>query len=160
MLWQGRPNALPFVTPGQVGRMLRVLIAVVLLVYVLARLGYGLPPLTDIRVIAILIVFQAVPLEILQSAVKRRWSRYALTDQRAMIVVDWPVWGCKLQSYPLAATTPLEFVKGRRLSSVYFASPKRAFWDLRGGALKVGFERIRDGKEVFAMITKMQSGAV
>jgi hypothetical protein len=158
ILWQGRPNARPFITLSQIGRVIRVLIAIVLLLYVLARLGYGLPPLTDIRVIVILIIFQAVPLEILKSSLLRRRTHYTLTTHRAIIDVDLPITGRVIRSFPILPETPIVFLPGRALSSLYFGEKKRKLWDLRGYLSAPGFERIREGERVFALIGQLQRG--
>jgi hypothetical protein len=158
VLWQGRPNARIFITPQQIARVVRVVIALMLLVYILARLGYGVPPLTDIRVIVILIIFQAVPLEIIKSAFLRKRSTYVLTNRRAIIAVQLPYFGQVIRSLPINAATSLVYRLGKRYSAVYFGAMPRKFWDLRGYAAADGFERIAEGAAVFALIGQVQQG--
>jgi uncharacterized membrane protein YoaK (UPF0700 family) len=160
LLWQGRPDTGVFITGSQVGRTIRVFIALILLGYILARLGYGLPPMTDIRVIVILIIFQAVPLEIVKSAYLRRRTVYALTSSRAIISVQLPVFGQVIRSVPLTAMTQTLYRAGRVLSSLYFGVEKRKLWDLRGYAAADGFERIKDGQAVFALVGQVQQGKI
>jgi hypothetical protein len=91
------------------------------------------------------------------SAYMRRHSWYTLTDRRAFIARDLPIKGRVLKSYPIGANTPLEMV-GEDPATIHFASETK-----RGKnstyQVKVGFERISDGREVYSKIRAIQKGA-
>ncbi len=90
------------------------------------------------------------------SAYRRQHTWYTLTDQRAFVATNLPVTGRKFKSYPIEEDTRLDFVEGD-LSSVHFAEAVR-----RGKnstyLVPVGFERIENGREVYQLIRKVQSG--
>jgi hypothetical protein len=92
------------------------------------------------------------------SAHRRRHTWYTLTDSRAFIATHLPVTGRKFKSYPIEENTRLDFIDGDP-SSVHFAEAVR-----RGKnstyRIPVGFERIEDGREVYRLIRKVQSGEV
>lgn len=91
------------------------------------------------------------------SAYRRRHSWYTLTSKRAIIATDMPMLGRKLISYPITQNMRLE-LESRRLESVYFASKtkrnKNGTYEVR-----IGFEYIADGKQVYAIIRAIQKEA-
>ncbi|EAQ44490.1 MAG: aspartate carbamoyltransferase catalytic subunit [Roseobacter sp. MedPE-SWde] len=90
------------------------------------------------------------------SAYVRKHSNYSLTDRRAFIASKLPLVGKRLQSYPISKETPLELVDGA-LSSLYFASKSRRGKNGNTYTTPVGFERIRDGREVYRLMRDIQS---
>ena len=88
------------------------------------------------------------------SAWRRRHTWYTLTDRRAFIATDLPLQGRKLQSYPIAKDTQLEYDRGEK-ATIHFAHEYRR---TKNGSRRVpiGFERITDGEEVYRLIRKIQ----
>ena len=91
------------------------------------------------------------------STYRRRNTWYTLTDKRALIATNLPMRGRKLKSYPITKETPLEFSTGDP-ASITFATERRRS---KNGSyeVKIGFERIADGKQVYAMIRDIQKEA-
>jgi hypothetical protein len=88
----------------------------------------------------------------------RRHSVYSLSDRRAFIATDMPVLGRRLKSWPIGPGSPIEFEDGA-LSTIWFASETRR--RSKGGTyqVKIGFERIPDGRAVFGLIRQIQRGS-
>ncbi|MCK4712180.1 MAG: aspartate carbamoyltransferase catalytic subunit [Marinosulfonomonas sp.] len=88
------------------------------------------------------------------NAYKRRNSWYTLTNRRAIIATDMPMVGRKLKSYPITKSTMLELDSGA-LDSVIFASEYR---HRKNGTyeIKIGFERIEDGRKIYGLIRDIQ----
>ena len=156
VLWQGRPDTSPFVTAAQAATLVQGAIALLLFVYLIARLQMGIPPLWDVRLIVLFIVFKTVPIEIVASVLMRRNTRYVLTGQRAIIARTSRLFGQNIRSYPIRPDTALDYQQGKRLASLYFAKPRTGlFAGLRPNPAP-GFERIPDGAKVFALISQLQ----
>ncbi len=158
ILWQGRPDAWPYVTAAQLATIVQGMIALGIFLYLIARLQMGIPPLWDVRVIVLVVVFKTVPIEIVASVLRRRRSSYALTGARAIIATQ-SLFGRRVQSFPLRPAFPLDFIQGRRLSSLYFAPAKPGLLSALRGKTAPGFERITDGARVFALVRQLQEGA-
>ncbi|MCP3970569.1 MAG: aspartate carbamoyltransferase catalytic subunit [Rhodobacteraceae bacterium] len=89
------------------------------------------------------------------------WTRghtwYTLTDRRAIIATDTPFLGRKLQSYPIAEDTAIEYQPGDP-ATIHFAHEYRRGKN-RSRRVAIGFERIEYGQEVYRMIREIQKGA-
>lgn len=158
ILWQGRPDAWPFVTAAQLATIVQAFIALGLFLYLIARLQMGIPPLWDVRLIVVFIVFKTVPIEIVASVLNRRTATYILTPERAMIVTNSWLLGQRVRAFPVLPALPMDFTKGKHLSSLYFGPPGTGFWSRLRPNTAPGFERIKDGVKVFALISKLQQG--
>ena len=90
------------------------------------------------------------------SAYRRQRTWYTLTDRRAFVATDLPISGRKFKSYPIDVDTRLDFVDGDP-SSVHFAEAIRRGKN-RTYRVPIGFERIENGREVYKLIRKVQSG--
>jgi len=90
-------------------------------------------------------------------AFRRQRSWYTLTDRRAFIATDMPIVGKRLKSYPIDADTVLRF-DGDDPGTIHFAQDYRRG---KNGSRKVdiGFERIAEGRDVYALIRRVQRGA-
>lgn len=86
---------------------------------------------------------------------KHTW--YSLTHKRAFIATDLPLVGRQLKSYPMREDDLLELVDGP-LQSVYFTS-ETATSEGRDYAVKIGFERLTDGREVYRMLRDIRANA-
>lgn len=91
------------------------------------------------------------------SAYKRRNSWYTLTNQRAFIAANLPLVGRKLKSYPINSDTMLEFLDDTP-ATINFAT------ELRRGKnsthrVSIGFERIENGRDVYAKFREVQKNA-
>jgi len=91
------------------------------------------------------------------TALRRRHTWYTLTDKRAFIAVDMPFFGRNLKSFPITATTVLEYNDAKPPSVMFNHEMRRG----RNGTYRVavGFERIADGAEVYGLMRKVQKGA-
>jgi len=86
--------------------------------------------------------------------VQRRNSWYSLSDQRAFIATDMPFRGRRIKSFPITASTVLDFRRSEP-PSIYFAH------EIRQGKnsstrIDIGFEGIPDAAEVFALMRGLQ----
>lgn len=90
-------------------------------------------------------------------ALRRRKSWYTLTNRRAIIATDMPFKGRVLRSYPILTNTVLE-IDTNDPASVIFASEQRR---RKNGTykVKIGFERIVDAKQVYALLRGIQKEA-
>jgi len=95
---------------------------------------------------------------LLWPAWRRRHSWYTLTDRRAFIATDMPVVGRKLKSYPIASDTVLEFENNTPASLFFHREYRRTKNGTR--EVRVGFERIQDGKRVYDLMRGIQRQAV
>jgi len=92
---------------------------------------------------------------------KRARTWYALSTNRAFIATNLPIVGRKLKSYPITAESVLE-TNGDNPATIHFATEtrRRTGKNSRGTyQAPVGFERIYDGDEVYALLRKVQRGA-
>ncbi|MGQ0567581.1 MAG: hypothetical protein ACT4OK_21300 [Gemmobacter sp.] len=154
ILWQGRPSAALYVTLRQAGKLASGTFGLTLFLYLADRLQMQVAPYWDVWVIVLAVFFASIPADILRAALVRRWSIYALTDRRALIATDLPLWGRITTSIPIDASTRIDHHHGQR-GSVLFPGPKR----LIGTGPKPGFERIGNSDAVLALIRVIQKGA-
>ncbi len=89
----------------------------------------------------------------------RKETFYTLTDRRAFIAKIVPIKGRTLKSYPITAQTALEFDRGEP-ATIIFASEERKGSKNRRYSVDVGFERIENGREVWAHFRSIQTGSV
>lgn len=92
----------------------------------------------------------------LWARVRRRHTWYTLTDRRAIIATDAPIQGRRLMSYPITASTRVEFIDAAQ-DTIHFAEEVR-----RGKngtyTVPIGFEYIGgDGPEVLRLIRRIQT---
>lgn len=86
----------------------------------------------------------------------RRQTFYTLTNKRAFI--GTVVWGKrKLDSYPITEETRLRFDEGK-FSDVWFAD-KTTRTKNGSTQVKIGFERLENGRDVYAKFREIQKGA-
>jgi hypothetical protein len=106
--------------------------------------------------------FLAVGLGIVASATvwpiyRQKHTWYSLTRKRAFIATDLPLAGKQLKSYPITRNDPLELVDGP-LQSVYFATESHRS-DGTDHTVKIGFERLADGREVYRLLRDIRADA-
>jgi hypothetical protein len=96
---------------------------------------------------------------------ERRCTRYALTDNRALIATRH--WGRRLRSFPITPQTALDYYPGE-LATIIFARERPRFvvrhasgpaFDRETEVTEIGFEAIPDGERVMALLNAIQSGA-
>ena len=86
----------------------------------------------------------------------RSRTHYTLTNKRAFIATD--VLGHRnLSNYPISAHTTLSFKEGK-LASIYFAEKTSGIGDQRQ-TFKVGFEQIKDARDVYALMLSAQENS-
>lgn len=90
--------------------------------------------------------------------IRRRGTWYTLTDRRAFIATELPVFGRKLAQYPITRDAPV-IADDRIPGSVIFAREARSG---RKGRIMapVGFDRIADAGAVTALIRAIQNGTL
>jgi hypothetical protein len=91
------------------------------------------------------------------NAWRRRHSWYTLTDRRALIATDLPLVGRKLKSYPIRRDTMLEFDSAEPATIIFSSETRRTKNGTR--TVKIGFDRIPDGRSVYALIREIQKAA-
>ena len=157
LLWQGRPDAWPVLRIGHVLRLLRGVVLLVAVLYILVRLRMTVPPLWDVRTLVLVVFFMSVPLEIIADALSRAMAHYALTDRRALIAWQRPLFGLRLRSIPIGPATVVDHEVGRR-GSVLFDAPGSRWAGFFGEPPRPGFSRITDSSAVFSLIREKQRG--
>ncbi len=90
------------------------------------------------------------------SAWRRRHTWYTLTSRRAFIATDIPFKGRSLKSYPITASTVLDYDGGDPASIMFDHEMRRS----KNGQYRVdvGFERIEGGAEVYRLMRTVQEG--
>lgn len=86
----------------------------------------------------------------------RRRTSYVLTDRRAMIRRDLPLWGRGTDSYPVTQGAELTLKPGDP-GTVWFAS--RMGWSNVQPVKRIGFEFIPDADHVFGLMTRRKEPA-
>ena len=153
ILWQARPSAALYLTPRHAAKLASGIFGLTLFLYLAQRLNMAVAPYWDVWVVVLAVFFASIPADIFRAALIRRWSSYALTNHRALIATDLPLWGRVTRSIPIDAGTRIDHHAGAR-GSVLFPGPKRLF----GTGPKTGFERIGNSDAVLALIRLIQKG--
>lgn len=163
LLWKGQPGRGMFLRPKY---LVICLFCVVLAGFILssiigmAALAFGafwMLGLSNIIIMFGIVFFAAFGGTYLR---KRIW--YILTNKRALIFTNMPVYGERLKSFPIDQTTNLKLHESD-LPSVYFG---KAFQDVKNIwlfvniPLDIGFECIADGREVYNMMRRIQEGRI
>lgn len=173
LLWQGAPSAgLRFARSD----LVPAIIGIVLLGYLvfwsgmaasmsaLAQIGQGMGMASGVGpgLVMVPIMF-ALPLVAiagylilgrpLVAAYRRRHTRYALTDRRA--IVAHSAFGRSLRSYPIERDTLIDYRPGRE-ATIWVAEEERRGAKGRRYTVKHGFEFIPDGDEVYRLMRQIQ----
>ncbi|MDH5451828.1 MAG: hypothetical protein OEY05_09325 [Paracoccaceae bacterium] len=92
-----------------------------------------------------------------RDARQRRHTRYALTNRRALITS----WAGKrtLKSFPIGPTSVVDYQPGPE-ATIYFATEVTKDSDGDTNSERIGFEHVPDGDAAYAIIRRIQSGAV
>lgn len=85
----------------------------------------------------------------------RRNTFYTLTNKRALIGTSRRG-RRQLDSYPITAQSQLQFVDGK-FDDIWFEETQ-GYSNKRPTRLKVGFERLKDGRDVYAKLREIQRG--
>jgi len=93
---------------------------------------------------------------LLWEAYQRAHMWYSLSSRRAFIATNLPLIGRDLKSYPISRDSVLDFRDGDP-AAIYFA---RDYKRTANGSrqVDVGFERIKDGADVYAKLRAVQRG--
>lgn len=83
----------------------------------------------------------------------RRWSRYTLTNQRAFVMVDYPILGPRLDHWPINQDTKLHSDHFNPMT-IRFARAPRLF--SRSRLKDIAFEKIADGEAVFQLMWELR----
>ncbi|NOX41976.1 MAG: aspartate carbamoyltransferase catalytic subunit [Alphaproteobacteria bacterium] len=157
IIWQGRPDGkIVMGIANIIGVIFGMFFAGVALIWMVAAASsgglfwmFGMIHFT----VGLGIAFAAVYM----GAYKRRNSWYTLTNRRAFIAYHFSVVGKQLKSYPINEGTVLDF-QDDELASIFFATERRI---TRKGShtIKIGFERIANGRAVYAKFREIKRNA-
>ena len=157
ILWQDRPDTSIVLRPGNIGLSIFGFFFACFAVFwmtMAAQAGgvfwmFGLIHFS----VGVGLIFGAI----LWGPYKRRHTWYTLTNERAFIATDMPVIGRRLKSYPITKETVLDMTHAD-LSTIIFHTERRRG---KNGSytVKIGFERIADGQNVYRMMRDIQEGA-
>lgn len=89
----------------------------------------------------------------------RRRTSYALTDQRALIAVDWPLIGRRCTSHPVARWGNPTWA-GTTPGHVHFRWLRVRNQSGRGAVIPVAFEAIHDGAQVLELMQGLKAREV
>ena len=85
----------------------------------------------------------------------RRWSHYALTNYRAFVLIDHPLLGTDINSWPITPSTDLRHNAYNPMTITFAYEPRHFF----GRTPRViGFEHIEDGLNVFRVMMDVRDG--
>jgi len=85
----------------------------------------------------------------------RRWSHYALTNYRAFVLIDHPLLGADINSWPITPHTDLRHNAYDPMTITFASAPRRFF----GRKPRIiGFEHIEDGLNVFRVMMDVRDG--
>ncbi len=154
ILWQGRPTR--SFAPG-VGAIVPVIFGLVyasIAIYAIARAVEGGVFLS------IGYLFAGIGLSfalhaLFRGMLIRRWSHYALTNYRAFVLIDHPLLGADINSWPITPSTDLRHDTFNPMTITFAYEPRRFF----GRKPRViGFEYIEDGLNVFRVMMDVRDG--
>ena len=91
------------------------------------------------------------------SAYKRRHTWYTLTNRNAYIAVDLPLAGKRLMTYAITPGSVLDLDDGNPASVMFATRTRRTKNGTRD--VRVGFERIADGRTVYGLLRKIRKEA-
>jgi hypothetical protein len=163
ILWQGRPDPRPHWAALSPQRMILGVVFTAFSLFWIAQAAAitrgggmggiaGLFPLFGLPFLAV--GLYQLGGHVLWDAFRRGRTWYTLTDRRAFVATDLPFRGKQLKSYPITRETVLTF-DDAELASIGFAFEPVPM--KRGTRMKmVGFERIPDGRSVYALIRGVQ----
>ena len=83
----------------------------------------------------------------------RCWSRYALTNQRAFVLVTYPVFGADISHWPINAHTDLRHNNQDPMTITFNRAPR---WFFGPKLRTIGFEQIENGLAVFRLMMQMR----
>ncbi len=156
ILWQGRPDAKPKSHPR---RFVSVLFGAAFSGFALfwmamAAQAGGLFWMFGLIHFGVGIGIMVGP--IYSAAWRRRHTWYTLTNKNAYIGTDVPFRGRKLASYPITAETALVFSDEGDFATIHFAHEMRKSGKRGSKRHDIGFERIKDGRDVYAMMRELR----
>ena len=131
-------------------------------VYMASTMGGGAPGAFGLIFPLFGLPFIAVGLYLLVGrffwgAYKRGRTRYALTEKRAIIATN--AFGRKLKSYPISASTRLDYEPGPE-ATIWFAKEERRGQKGRRYTVKKGFEYVSGGDDLYRLMRRVQQGDV
>ncbi|MEM7121884.1 MAG: hypothetical protein AAF563_11445 [Pseudomonadota bacterium] len=165
LLWQGRP-ASGIRLDGRLRRRLAFgILFIAIFVYLIfgehitgTPSTSGFPQGAGVAVIVLGVLWLAVP--IISDSVTRSRTRYALTNERALIARGGS--GHRVKSYAINSQTEIDYRRGE-LATINFAQRRESITETSGttqgrGYVGVGFRYLTDGEKVYDLMTKIQRG--
>ena len=155
IIWQGRPDSAFHVGPGGVaGALFGTFFAGFALFWMIMASGaggmfwmFGLIHFSA----GLGIVFTAL----LKTPLLHRRTWYSLSNQRAFVATDLPLVGKRLRSFPITRDSLLSLDEQGHLSTIKFATESYRHKN-RTKTRRIGFERIENGRDVFALMRDIQ----
>lgn len=154
ILWQGRPDPGFAVPPGGLIKALFGAVFTGASVVWMMMAAHAPGPFWMVGLIFFFAGLGIIGDALVMPTIRRRNTWYTLTGSRAFIARRLLLRGRRLDSYPIGPDTKLTLVDGA-LGSVHFAAPTRRS-ETRTGTVPVGFERIPDAREVYALMRQIQ----
>lgn len=157
ILWQGRPDTRVVIRPGNVFMTIFGLIFAGFALFWMVMASQAPGGLWMFGMIHFSIGVGIIAAALFWGPYKRRHTWYTLTTKRAFIATDLPVVGRQLKSYPITPGTILDLTRGDRDTIIFHEEQRRG----RNGSytVKIGFERIENGAEVYRMMRDVQDRA-
>lgn len=156
ILWQGRPTPRLRFVPRQIPRILFGLAFTGFSVFWMSKAMQSGGGFWMFGLIFFFVGLSQTARAIAGDGLLHRFTTYTLTNRRAFIATKAPIIGKRLQSYPITATTPIDF-RNDDPPSIHFATTRMA-GRFGSQTQSAGFEHIEDGQHVLALIRKVQRG--
>lgn len=156
ILWQGRPSARLRFNPRQIPQTLFGLVFTGFSVFWMSKAMQSGGIFWMFGLIFFCVGLYHTAQAVTANGVMHRFTHYTLTNRRAFIATNLPIIGKRLKTYPITATTPIDF-RNDDPPSIYFTTARMAG---RYGSQtqSAGFDHIADGQHVLALIRKIQRG--
>ncbi len=164
LLWQGRPaGGLSFDKTALLQSGFGLFFLLFALVWIsMATTATGISFFSLLGVPFVLVGAYACFGHLFWDAYKRKRTRYALTNERALIAKQ--TWSRQPEGYPVNAQTEITYrEQGRSLASVLFAKNPGGRWSEGQNTMErkhIGFRWIGDGKEIYRLMHQIQSGRI
>lgn len=156
ILWQGRPSPRLQFAPRQIPRILLGLIFTGFSVFWMSQAMKAGGVFWTFGLIFFFVGLYHTAQAISGDGVMLRFTHYTLTNQRALVATNAPFLSRSLKSYPITATTPIDF-RNDDPASIHFARAPR-FGHFGDFGVPIGFESIKNGLHVLALLRKIQRG--
>ena len=154
ILWQGRPDQSFAIPPVNFGKAVFGLFFAGFATFWMIMASQAPGPFWMFGLIFFFAGVGMIAEALLMPTFRRRNTWYTLTDRRAFIASKTLLGGRKLDSYPIDPDTKLSLID-LTLGTIHFAE-KTKRTDNGTVQTAIGFERITDAREVYALMRQIQ----